>query len=195
MLRAGERVRGEPLGPGPLATDGALAGPCDLASFAAATAREGCIDETIAAAIVGTAAALAVDPSLRACLAAIAADERRHAALAWRTVAWALRTGDEAVRHAVARAFASMPSAPSMPEDPDERTLEPHGVLSTASRAAIARATWQRIIAPRASALTAGERTDAPDFSTDLSRSGCTGPADRRMNTSGSSTKLGCVQP
>ncbi len=140
----------EPIGPGPLAIDGALSGPCELATLAATTAREGCINETIAAAIVGAAATLARDPAVRSCLEAIAADERRHAALAWRTLAWALRTGDDAVRQAVADVFATMPS---LPDEPDATDLEPHGLLSLASRAAVLRATWRQVIAPQAATL------------------------------------------
>lgn len=143
---------GEAVGPGPLEIDGALADGGDLATLAAATVREGCINETIAAVIVTTAAALARDPVVRASLQAIAADEQRHAALAWRTVAWALRTGDQAVHHAVARAFATIPGAE---EATDEDGLEVHGRLSAASRAAVAQATWRQVIVPQAAALTA----------------------------------------
>lgn len=140
---------GEAVGPGPLVIDGALAGPRDLAALAAATVREGCIGETIAAVIVSTAAALARDPAVRANLEVIAADERRHAALAWRTVAWALLVGDDAVRRAVSQAFVE----PSFLADEPAGGLEAHGRLSAAAQTAAARAAWHRIIAPQAAVL------------------------------------------
>jgi hypothetical protein len=141
---------GTPVGPGPLAVEGSLAGPCDLAALAGATAVEGCINETIAALVASTAAELADDPAVRSRLTAIAADERRHAALAWRTVAWALGRGDAAVREAVARAFAC---APTVDDDAGEDGLEAHGRLSRRARVAVARVAWRDIIAPQAAAL------------------------------------------
>lgn len=141
---------GAPVGPGPLAIDGALAGPYDLASLAAATAIEGCVNETIAALAATTAAELARDPVVREHLTAIAADERRHAALAWRTVAWAVAQGDARVRVAVAKAFARPPGAS---DEVAEHGLERHGRLSPHAREAVARVAWQDIIAPQAAAL------------------------------------------
>lgn len=149
---------GAKVGPGPLAIDGSLAGPCDLAGLAGATAVEGCVNETIAALIATTAAALAEDPAVAGRLAVIAADEQRHAALAWRTVAWALARGDEGVHAAVARAFAA---APSHVEEHDEDGLEAHGRLSQRARAAVARAAWREVIAPQARQLLAARRTAA----------------------------------
>ena len=149
---------GAPIGPGPLAIEGSLAGPCDLAALAGATAVEGCVNETIAALIATTAAALAEDPAVAGRLAVIAADEQRHAALAWRTVAWALDHGDEQVHAAVARAFAA---APSQVDEHDEDGLEVHGRLSRRARAAVARAAWREVIAPQARRLLARRRTAA----------------------------------
>lgn len=146
---------GRPVGPGPLAIDGSLAGPSDLAALAEATAREGCVGETIAALIVGTTAALAEDPALRSRLEQIAADERRHAALAWRTVAWALARGGAPVRTRLSRVFAA---PPVFPADDGEEGLEALGHLAAESRAAVARAAWREVIAPQAAALLAGRR-------------------------------------
>lgn len=148
---------GTPVGPGPLAIDGALAGPCDLATLAYATAVEGCVNETIAALVATTAAELAEDPAVRARLTAIAADERRHAALAWRTVAWALGRGDAAVRTAVMQAFAA---EPAIDEDASEDGLEVHGRLSWRARAAVVRVAWREIIAPRAGMLLGASRVE-----------------------------------
>ncbi len=72
-----------------------------LARLAVSTLKEGCIGETVAAVIAAEQLARATDPAVRAALAGIAADEARHAELAWRTVAWAMDTGGPAVREAV----------------------------------------------------------------------------------------------
>ncbi len=96
---------GEALAPGPFPLgDGALA-TRSLAALAASTVKEGCIGETVAAVAAAEQLARATDPAVRAALEQIAADEARHAELAWRTVAWAVQTGGGEVRAAVARAF------------------------------------------------------------------------------------------
>jgi hypothetical protein len=93
------------LGPGALDVTGATARAPTLARLAAETVREGCIAETIAALIAARQAEVAGVPGVRAALERIADDEGRHAALAYRIVAWALRAGGGEVRRAVERAF------------------------------------------------------------------------------------------
>ena len=101
---------GASMGPGELNIDDLLEEPCTLAEVAAATVREGCVAETIAALLVRDALEGARDPEVRRALTTIADDEARHATLAWRFVQWALSAGDEsareAVREAVREAFA-----------------------------------------------------------------------------------------
>lgn len=63
--------------------------------LAAKALREGCVGETVAAAVAAAAAAVAA-PRPAAAQRAIASDEARHAAVAWATVAWALRTPERA---------------------------------------------------------------------------------------------------
>jgi hypothetical protein len=96
---------GAPVGPSAFPFEGSIAVSADLAALAAATAREGCIGETLAAVIAAEQLARATDPAVRRALSAIAEDEARHAELAWRTVAWAIDRGGEAVRAAVAAVF------------------------------------------------------------------------------------------
>jgi hypothetical protein len=98
----------EPIAPGPFPFAGGVEVSNDLASIAARAAREGCIGETLAAIAADERCAETDDPAVRAVLATIADDEARHAELAWRTVAWAVRTGGARVRRAVAAAFASL---------------------------------------------------------------------------------------
>jgi hypothetical protein len=62
-----------------------------LIALAVENAREGCVGESFAALTAHWQAATAADPDVRAHLASIAADEARHAELAWEIDAW-LRT-------------------------------------------------------------------------------------------------------
>jgi hypothetical protein len=95
---------GEAIGPAPL-TITAWGGPtASLAAMAVETFLDGCIAETRAALVAREKAGLATDPVVRDVLVAIADDEERHAELAWKTVAWALRTGGHDVHDAVAAA-------------------------------------------------------------------------------------------
>jgi hypothetical protein len=72
----------------------------DLADLAVRVARKGCVGETIAAVVAAARLEQARDPAERAELEVIAADDARHAELAWRTVLWAIRRGGDAVRRA-----------------------------------------------------------------------------------------------
>ena len=100
---------GVEVGPGPLPLRGlALAG--DLVAFAVATARDGCIAETLSALQMAEARDRATDARERAVLQGIAADEARHAALAWQALRWAIDRGGAPVRQAVAAVFAHGPA-------------------------------------------------------------------------------------
>jgi hypothetical protein len=94
-------LAGDAIGPGPLRTaDLEVAG--DLEAIAAATLVEGAIGETLAAVRAATEATTEEDPAVRRALRRIADDETRHAALAWRFVAWALQQ-DPQLRPVLAR--------------------------------------------------------------------------------------------
>lgn len=98
------RFSGQALGPGQLDMGGVLRGT-SLAECAGWTVIEGCIGETIAALTARAQMDVAKDEDVRQALLRIAEDEERHAALAWRFVAWALATGGAPVRAAVMQAF------------------------------------------------------------------------------------------
>jgi hypothetical protein len=150
--------RGSPVAPGPLDFGGSVAIASDLAAIAAATVREGCIDETIAAMIAAEQRDRAADPAVRAALEVIAEDESRHAELAWRTVAWALEVGGAEVRAAVERAFIEGARAVDvLPVEPTGPALADHGRLG-AERTRVARITaldavvrpcWEALLARR----------------------------------------------
>ncbi|MFZ6179125.1 hypothetical protein [Nannocystis pusilla] len=150
---------GAPQGPSPLPLAGALAGVDDLVAVTVATLREGCIGETLAALQAEAALAGAQEPAVREALAQIAADELRHAELAWRFVAWALERGGPEVHAAcaaaLARAEANVGRSPGhVEEDMSERMLA-HGRLGAAGRAAVARRAMVAVIGPAGRALLA----------------------------------------
>jgi len=60
-----------------------------LAALARENAVEGCVRETFGAMVATWQATHAADPDVRKCMVAIAADETRHAALAWAIAGWA----------------------------------------------------------------------------------------------------------
>ncbi len=97
---------GTPVGPAGLA---ALPGASrSLPAIARTTFVDGCIGESIASVALAEESRATVDPVLRDALATMAEDEERHAELAWRIVAWALRSGDPEVGRALAAAQADV---------------------------------------------------------------------------------------
>ena len=96
---------GEEIAPGSFPLGGEVRTGEGLAAVAVSAAIEGCVGETVAAVVAAEQLARATDPAVRAALAAIAADEARHAELAWRTVAWAISAGGSEVRAAVEHAL------------------------------------------------------------------------------------------
>ena len=101
---------GEALAPGSFPLGPAVPVRTDLADIAAATFREGCVGETVVALLSARAADGATDPAARGLLLRVAADESRHAELAWRTLAWAIEAGGARVAAAVAREVARLVS-------------------------------------------------------------------------------------
>jgi hypothetical protein len=129
----------------------------DLADLAARVAREGCVGETLAATAAAEQLARAEDPAVRAALATIAEDEAGHAELAWRTVAWAVRTGGERCREAVRAALTeARAEALTLLDAPAcDAVMTAHGRLGGAAlRAALARA-LDEVVRPCAHALAA----------------------------------------
>ncbi|MFO0603568.1 MAG: ferritin-like domain-containing protein [Polyangiales bacterium] len=121
------------LGPAPLDLSGfALAG--SLEDLLDAVIAEGCVGETLSAFLADAQRERATDPAAREALAVIAADESRHAALAWRFAAWALGSRPD-LRPAAARAFASalggpLPRPRREPADVDPAAWNAHGRLT-----------------------------------------------------------------
>lgn len=157
--------RGRPVGPSSFPFEGRVDVSADLAHVAARTVEEGCVGETVAAVLAAEQLAGAADPAVRAALEVIAADEARHAALAWRVVAWAVEAGGERVRAAAASAFeAAMDGACEVAPACDPGSgdvLAAHGRLTAAASRAVRVRTIAEIVRPCAAALLAGARPRA----------------------------------
>lgn len=149
---------GAPVEPGLLPCGDAVQLAGGLPALAAAAAREGCVGETVAAILAAEQLARAKDPAVRRALLVIAEDEARHAELSFRAVAWALRVGGEAVRVAVAEAFAEAEregmAAGGVEADP-RGLLGAHGRLDAAAARAAAERALREVVLPSARALLA----------------------------------------
>lgn len=145
-----QRFGAEPQGPGPL--DAGPARATTLRDVVVATVREGCIGETLAAAQAELAATRATEPEVVRVLAEIAADEARHAALAWRVVQWALSV-DPSLVDAVSAAFAESHALGLRPAAPAPAGLEAYGVLSGDAVAAVRAQTLRDTVLPFAASL------------------------------------------
>jgi hypothetical protein len=104
---------GSAVGPGPLDVTHSLA-VTSLADIVDLVLVEGCFGETSAALEALDAATTAADPVVRRTYEQIAADEERHAELAFRFVRWALQRDRETVTE---RILAALPHAPSSVKD------------------------------------------------------------------------------
>jgi hypothetical protein len=128
-----QRYGGCSVGPSSLDVHDAL-GRTSLVSLAELTAQEGCAGETLGAALAAEQLALAEDREVVAILRKIAADELRHAELAWRFARWAVARGGEpvwrAVERAVRDAVAETRRIPMRDYGVDDAAWNAHGRLS-----------------------------------------------------------------
>ncbi|MEZ4454225.1 MAG: hypothetical protein R3B09_32525 [Nannocystaceae bacterium] len=153
------RYFGAPMGPGALTGAAAFTGASSLEALAVAAVREGCVGEALAAAVAEAQREAATDPSVRAALAIIVADEVGHAELAGRVVAWAIEVGGASVRASVIAAFdaALAELGREREEDDDAReddaALRAHGRLSPAEARAVRRRAVTEVILPVVAAL------------------------------------------
>jgi hypothetical protein len=149
---------GRALAPGPLAVDGALSNTRDLLAIATATVIEGCVGETLAAALAAVARDTAGDPATRRVLDRIAGDEARHAALSFEIVRWCIRSGGDPVRAAVHDAFAVAlrsldPGREPIDTQIDSAYARENGRLPVAERRHVIDRCVELVIVPAATAL------------------------------------------
>jgi hypothetical protein len=132
-----QAIGGERVAPRGLDMAGALDGELALDQITRTLVAEGCVGETLAALQAGEGARKARDPAVRVILEGIAADETRHAALAWRTLRWLVEQHPhlvEVARGALAEASARVPAAAGRAVG-----LEAHGCLDPVTRVRIQR--------------------------------------------------------
>jgi hypothetical protein len=141
---------GMPLGPAELDLEGALPAPTLERSLVTAI-REGCVGETVAALEAAELAERVSDPVLRSVLTRIAADEQRHAELAFRFVEWALSSSRDRASALVAgelervrRELALL----SPVEDSADSELASRGMLTEGLSRAVRRAALEAAVLP-----------------------------------------------
>ena len=148
---------------GALDTRGAADPRESFADTVLACVREGCIGETLAALELSTVAQACTDARLSESLRAIAADEARHAALAWRFVQWAV-SRDPSLAARVAAVFEREASGKRERESFDAREreqLRAHGCLPIDERRDLERDGLRELVRPCADALLSRARADA----------------------------------
>jgi hypothetical protein len=144
------------VGPGPLSLDDALRA-LPLEQLVDLAVEEGCVGETLGALLAEAQRANARDPHAAALLERVAADEARHAELAWRFLRWALDAGGEpteraavaAFRRAVARTRAMIVRPPAY----DVATWRAHGRTTCEEARTIAEAGIRDVLEPCFAAL------------------------------------------
>jgi hypothetical protein len=154
---------GQPLAPGPLAIDGALAArsPRELVLCAF---REACLGETEAAVEAQTALESARDPAVKRVLTRIAADEARHAELGYRFLQFALRIlspNDQqslgADLHRELEGASKRPPSEPTPkaESSTVAELAEHGLIGNSARARARATALTQVVIPCTHALLA----------------------------------------
>jgi hypothetical protein len=128
--------------------DGALA-QVELLDVVRLAIVEGSIGETVAALEASFAAGETTDPEVRRALETIADDEARHAALAFRFVAWAAERDARVLRlfeRSVAEARALSAEPPRRAPNERSRRLAQHGLLDEASRSEARRRALNEVV-------------------------------------------------
>ena len=152
---------GRALGPGPIDL-GALRLTVDRREMVQRLIEEACIGETLGVAEATALAERARDPALVGVHRRIAADELRHAELAWRTLAWLLDGADAATRSFAARCFEQAGSAAARDPEPRGVARPESGLLGARELGTIRRQALREVVAPCAAALMAHLRVASP---------------------------------
>lgn len=146
---------GEPMGPGALDVRGAVDDLC-AERVLRDLIVEGCVGETVAAMLAAAQRDVAARAEARAALDAIAADEERHSALAWRAAAWMLSEWPAlsgVAERAFADALAGVTAGEGAPEGVDAGAWRAWGRLDGVERARVTREAVEVVVRPCAAAL------------------------------------------
>jgi hypothetical protein len=139
---------GDPVGPGRF-DPGAMSSRNELQIVVSAVI-EGCVEETLSAALAAVAASQTTDATVTAVLRKIARDEERHAALAWSFVRWVADARPD-LHDAIEGAFIAAIAAAdegSRAAAHDRPGLSAHGRLDGDVRRATIRATLRGVVDP-----------------------------------------------
>ncbi len=159
---------GVTVGPGKLDISRSL-DASGIVAIAERLASEGCVAETVSAALVAEACAQATCPVVKAHLAIVAEEEARHAVLAWQTLGWILAHADVTrdTRERVAAIFAHAEQHVGFGVTPvtgDREALRGHGHLPLAEKHIVARGVLAGVVREAARALLKrGAGVDAAD--------------------------------
>eukprot|EP00658_Telonema_sp_P-2_P040346 TRINITY_DN28860_c0_g1_i2.p1 TRINITY_DN28860_c0_g1~~TRINITY_DN28860_c0_g1_i2.p1 ORF type:complete len:658 (-),score=146.50 TRINITY_DN28860_c0_g1_i2:315-2288(-) len=148
------------IGPGPLDIAAAGAPSSDIVHITRAVVLEGCVGETVSAALAAAARDRATAGSVVAALAKITSDETRHSQLAWKTARWALSKGGQDVREAVEDVLADpFKYAPGVSDNGLEiqSVGEAHGRLSAVTQREVIDQAVRCVVQPCAAMLMRGE--------------------------------------
>ncbi|MFO0550325.1 MAG: ferritin-like domain-containing protein [Polyangiaceae bacterium] len=120
--------------------------PRERAAILTENLTDGCVMETFGALVALAQAERAADPRVRRTMAAVAADELRHAALAWAIAGWAQGGAlDDAARATLRAALRVLAERPPYLDDAAVRALgAPSGAAHTMLVRALERALQQR---------------------------------------------------
>jgi hypothetical protein len=156
-----KRYGGASAGPAPLVVSDAL-GATTLADIARIAAEEGCVGETLGAALAAAQLERTTDATARCVVAKIARDEARHAELAWGFAAWAIRVGGPAIAgvfaEAITRAAQATIDAPVRSYDGvDLDRWHAHGRVTCAEAREIARRAVRDVVRPALALLSPDE--------------------------------------
>ena len=139
--------RGQSIGPSALDIEGALS-DASLEAIVSTAIIEGCVGETVAALEAAECAAHCEISLVRGILDKIAADELRHAELAWRFVRWVIESHPE-LRTVVRSQFEALigRAGPLMLKT-EGKDLLSHGVLDDSGRTKVRTEALTKIVVP-----------------------------------------------
>jgi len=142
---------GQVLGPGPLEVDGVSLSASKVEAVAHLVS-EACLGETLGAAEARAMAEAADDPVVADICGRIAEDEARHAALAWRSLAWFLGD-DEILKEAAGATLKEAIAAHFQRSLPRADCIPSHGLLGDQVRHTLHRDTIESVVIPCAASL------------------------------------------
>jgi hypothetical protein len=149
------RYARKPVGPGALPDATRAMTQRGLAELAVETLVDGCAGEAAAALVLREAARRAKSGELAGQLDGMAEDEERHAELAWRTLAWALREGGAEVISRVQAEADELrrASLTRVPTDGADLDLSAHGIVDLATQSHIRARSVIEVVLPCLDAL------------------------------------------